>query len=115
MKVVYNSFAGRYCDNPRAIYEALDARHDGTTHVWLADPGRAHEFPATTPTVPIGSAECIESLETADVVVSNTHIELDWTKRCGATYLQTWHGTPLKQIHGDSLWASPAKIAELDR
>src|SRR4051794_36972096 len=110
MKVVYNSFAGRYRDNPRAIYEALDARHDPTTHVWLADPARAHEFPATTATVALGSAECVGALETADVVVSNTHIEFDWVKRPGASYLQTWHGTPLKHIHMDSLWASPATV-----
>jgi CDP-glycerol glycerophosphotransferase len=26
---------------------------------------------------------------------------MDWTKRPGATYLQTWHGTPLKTVHRD--------------
>ena len=64
MKVVYNSFAGRYCDNPRAIYEALDARHDGMTHAWIADPARARDFPATTATVAIGTPECVQALET---------------------------------------------------
>jgi CDP-glycerol glycerophosphotransferase len=33
--------------------------------------------------------------------VSNTHLSMDWTKRPGTTYLQTWHGTPLKTIHRD--------------
>jgi CDP-glycerol glycerophosphotransferase len=110
MRVVYNSFAGRYSDNPRAIYEALVAANRPMRHVWLADPTHQHGFPAGTETVRIGSDECIAALETADVVVSNTHIELDWRKAPTATYLQTWHGTPLKHIHFDSLWAPPGRV-----
>src|SRR3712207_7709852 len=51
-----------------------------------------------------------EELESADVVVSNTHIELDWNKSADTVYLQTWHGTPLKHIHFDSLWAPPGRV-----
>jgi CDP-glycerol glycerophosphotransferase len=28
-------------------------------------------------------------------------------------YPQTWHGTPLKHIHFDSLWAPPGRVAYL--
>ena len=46
MKVVYNSYGGRYSDNPRAIYELLVGRDEGHNHVWLADPLHLHGFPA---------------------------------------------------------------------
>jgi CDP-glycerol glycerophosphotransferase len=113
MKVVHNSFSGRYSDNPRALYEALRTGAHPSHHVWLVDPRHAHGFPAGIDAVEFGSRRCIEELESADVVVSNTHIELDWTKSPGAVYLQTWHGTPLKHIHFDSLWAPPGRVAYL--
>jgi CDP-glycerol glycerophosphotransferase len=93
MKIVYHSFGGRYSDNPRALYESLVARGHRDRHVWLADPGHEHGFPAGVETVRFGSDRCIEELESADVVVSNTHIELSWHKAPGTRYLQTWHGT----------------------
>jgi CDP-glycerol glycerophosphotransferase len=38
---------------------------------------------------------------------------MDWTKREGATYVQTWHGTPLKRIHADVLWGPPGLLEQL--
>jgi CDP-glycerol glycerophosphotransferase len=54
-------------------------------------------------------------LEEADLVVANTHTEVEWEKRRGTTYLQTWHGTPMKRIHHDVLWAPEGRLARLDR
>jgi CDP-glycerol glycerophosphotransferase len=113
MKFVHHSLGGRYSDNPRALYEALIAGGHPGTHVWLIDPRYSDEFPAGIETAEFGSARSIEELESADVVVSNTHIELDWAKSAGTRYLQTWHGTPLKHIHFDSLWAPPGRVAYL--
>ena len=113
MKVVLYSVGGGYSDSPRALYELLVAEEHPSTHVWLAAPGRAHEFPADAETVEFGSARSIAELESADLVVASTHIELDWTKSPGTKYLQTWHGTPLKHIHHDSLWAPPGRVAYL--
>lgn len=115
MKVLYNSFQGRYSDNPRAIYEWLLNHDTGDEHVWFADPQHAHGFPADVSTVLPGSDACREALESADLIVANTHIELEWTKKPGAIYFQTWHGTPLKRIHHDVLWAPPGRLSELDR
>ncbi|GAB4080853.1 CDP-glycerol glycerophosphotransferase family protein [Modestobacter muralis] len=116
MKIVWNAFNGRYSDNPRALYEALRARGGGEEHVWLADPRHAAAFPPGTVTVPIGTPAAVAALESADVVVVNSHVQLDrWTKKPGATYLQTWHGTPLKRIHRDAAWLPPDELlAELD-
>jgi CDP-glycerol glycerophosphotransferase len=113
MKIVYSSYGGRYSDNPRAIYEFLSARDQCHNHVWLLDPLHQHGFPAGLNTVPFGTPECLQALETADVVISNTHIELDWTKRAGGVYLQTWHGTPLKHIHFDVFQAPPGRLEYL--
>ncbi|GAA4737793.1 hypothetical protein GCM10025783_05340 [Amnibacterium soli] len=117
VKVVWNAHNGRWADNPRALYETLIARGDaGDEHLWLADMRRIDAFPPEVPTVPIGTPEAVAALEAADVVVSNTHIQLDsWRKKPGAVYLQTWHGTPLKRIHRDAA-SQPADdvMAELD-
>lgn len=107
MRIAWNSFGGRFSDNPRALYEALP-EHDA---VWLADPRHAAEFPAGVELV--APADARAALESADLVVSNTHLELAWDKR--GRYLQTWHGTPLKRIHADVLWAPEGRLADLDR
>jgi CDP-glycerol glycerophosphotransferase len=113
MRVVYNSFSGRYSDSPRAVYEALAGRAD-VHHTWLSHPAHEHSFPAGARTVRYGSPECIATLEAADVLVSNDHVPLDWSKRPGSTYVQTWHGTPLKRIHHDVRWAPPGRLDRLD-
>ena len=114
MNVVFNSFRGMYSDSPRALFEALVARGDDLSCTWLAAPDRVGDFPAGTTTVEFGSPAAVAALEAADVVVSNDHIGFDWDKRPGATYLQTWHGTPLKRIHNDVLWAPEGRLAYLD-
>ena len=114
MKIVYKSFDGRYSDNPRALHEALLARGDAVEHVWLCAAAHAQDFPPNTATVPTEGPEAVAALESADLVVSNTHLEMDWTKRPGATYLQTWHGTPLKKVHRDVTF-DPDVPAVVDR
>jgi CDP-glycerol glycerophosphotransferase len=113
MRIVYNSFHGRFSDNPRALFERLQDR-PGLSHLWLADPAHAETFPVGVRTVPIDTAAATEALETADLLIANTHTEVDWTKPAGTTYLQTWHGTPLKRIHRDVLWAPEGRLDRLD-
>jgi CDP-glycerol glycerophosphotransferase len=115
MLIVYHSFEGRYADSPRALHAALERRLPDADHVWLADAAHHDGFPAGTQTLPYGSPESIEALEAADLIVANTHTDLDWTKRPGAVYLQTWHGTPLKRIHWDVLWAPDGRLERLQR
>ena len=114
MKAVYNSFNGRYSDGPRVIHEAMVGRgDDGSQHVWLRDPAHGDGFPAGVETVLVDSPAAIEALESADLVVSNSHLEMDWRKRPGATYVQIWHGTPLKRIHADVLWGPEGLLEHL--
>jgi CDP-glycerol glycerophosphotransferase len=113
--VVYQTFEGRYGDNPAAIYEAWRRRRPHDTHVWLSDEAARPTFPPTVATVPIYTSECRALLEAADVLVANTHTDIDWDKRPDAYYLQTWHGTPLKRIHRDVRWAPAGRLDRLDR
>jgi CDP-glycerol glycerophosphotransferase len=113
MRFVYNSFEGRYSDSPRALYEALCARGDHE-HVWLTDPAHAAGFAAAgVATAGWATAEGRAALESADVLIANTHTDTDWTKPANGVYLQTWHGTPLKRIHWDVLWAPPGRLERL--
>ncbi len=115
MRFVYDSFAGRYSDNPRAVFEGIRARGGDHEHVWLAAPEHRGAFPAGVATVDVGGPAAVAALERADVVVANTHLEVEWTKAPGAVHLQTWHGTPLKRIHHDVLWAPEGRLEALDR
>lgn len=115
MNIVYVAFRGHFSDSPRALYEELRARGVEATHTWLTAPHTADGFPADVGTATFGSPESIAALEGADLVISNDHIPLDWDKRPGTTYLQTWHGTMLKRIHNDVLWAPEGRLAYLDQ
>jgi len=91
------------------IFERL-RDEPGHRHVWLADTRHAAAFPADVETVPYDSPEAVAALEGADVVVANTHTNLEWSKGPGTLYLQTWHGTPLKTVHRDILWSPPGLL-----
>lgn len=107
MRIVYNSLNGRYADSPAAVHRALLERGDPHQHTWLRDPARHGGFPPGTDTRATDDPAAVAALESADLVISDTHIELDWTKPQRATYVQTWHGTPLKRVHGDILTQLP--------
>jgi CDP-glycerol glycerophosphotransferase len=113
VRIVYNSFHGRYSDSPRAIFESL-ADASGHEQVWLVDHAHADAFPSDVRAADIESAEATRALESADLLVANTHTEVTWTKAPTTTYVQTWHGTPLKRIHRDVLWAPEGRLDRLD-
>ncbi len=115
MRIVYNSFNGRYSDSPRAVHEAILRRGDPHDQLWLVDPDHGSGFPPGVDTVPIHTAAAVRALESADLVVSNSHLEMEWTKAAGATYVQTWHGTPLKRIHADARGGPPGLLEHLSR
>jgi CDP-glycerol glycerophosphotransferase (TagB/SpsB family) len=114
VKIVYVAFRGHFSDSPRALYEELLRRGVDATHTWLSALHTQASFPTDVATIEFGTPESIAALESADLVVSNDHIPLDWEKRPETTYLQTWHGTPLKRIHNDVLWAPEGRLAYLE-
>jgi CDP-glycerol glycerophosphotransferase len=103
VRVVYFTFRGLFADNPRAVYEGLLARDAGEfSHTWLCTPKTQGTFPPGVETVLYGTPEAAAALAAADVVVANDCMSMQWEKGPGTTYLQTWHGTPLKRIHHDA-------------
>jgi CDP-glycerol glycerophosphotransferase len=115
MNIVFTAFRGHFSDSPRAVYEALQERGLDADITWLSAPHTQAGFPDGVRTAEFGSPESIVALETADLVVSNDHIPLDWEKKPGSTYLQTWHGTPLKRIHHDIPNAPEGWLLKPDR
>jgi CDP-glycerol glycerophosphotransferase len=98
-RIFYNSFHGQFSDSPRAIYEELLQRDPPRTHTWIAD---GPSFPANVRTVAPYSLGYLREAGRAGYVVSNRQMPNNFRKGPGTTYLQTWHGTPLKRIGFDN-------------
>jgi CDP-glycerol glycerophosphotransferase len=109
--VVYESFSGNgmLC-NPEAIFRALLAADDmgHLRHVWaLANLGdyadTIAEF-ADNPRVSfveLKSNDYYKALAGAKYLVNNATFPSQFGKRPGQTYVNTWHGTPLKAMGYD--------------
>jgi CDP-glycerol glycerophosphotransferase len=96
--VLFDSWRGEYSDNPRAISEELHRRGSSLEHVWVLDPARSGEVPEWVVPVTPGSARHLSALGRARYIVAHRTVPGFHRKRRGTTFLQTWHGTPLKKI-----------------
>lgn len=109
--VFYESFSGNgMLDNPEALFRELLAAPDlqGLTHIWaLSDldlyRSTVEEFAGDSRVsfVKYGSASYYRALATSQYLVNNATFPPDFSKRPGQTYLNTWHGTPLKRMGYD--------------
>ncbi|WP_328297018.1 bifunctional glycosyltransferase family 2 protein/CDP-glycerol:glycerophosphate glycerophosphotransferase [Streptomyces sp. NBC_00435] len=98
---VFDTFQGSGAgDSPRAIHEELVRRGEKLDHVFLVRDGRA-EVPATARAVQYDSLESWDVLARARYYVTNDSVSQAFFRRPGQTVVQTWHGTPLKQIGHD--------------
>jgi CDP-glycerol glycerophosphotransferase len=109
--IVYESFSGNgaLC-NPEALFRALlaDPEFADWTHIWVLDHPRSHkdflrEFghDDRVKIVAYRSAAYFEALATSEYLVNNATFPPEFSKRAGQTYLNTWHGTPLKHMGFD--------------
>jgi len=116
VKIVYATFRGLFADNPRALYEGILKRFpDGVTHTWLCSAKTRDSYPSGVETVLYPSPEAAAALEGADLVIANDCLSMLWNKQPGTTYLQTWHGTPLKRIHHDVRPVRPGWLDNADK
>lgn len=115
--VVYDAFQGYGAgDSPRAIHEELLRRDEKLEHVWLVRDGRA-EVPETARAVQYDSLESWDLLARARYYVVNDSVPRAFRRRPGQTVVQTWHGTPLKQIGHDFMhdyYTSPEVLDALE-
>ncbi|MER5928809.1 bifunctional glycosyltransferase family 2 protein/CDP-glycerol:glycerophosphate glycerophosphotransferase [Streptomyces sp. NPDC002054] len=115
--VVYSTFQGNAAgDSPLAIHRELVRRGEQLEHIWLVNDGRA-EVPATARAVDPASQEAWELLARARYFVTNDSVPGWFKRREGQTVVQTWHGTPLKQIGHDFIhdyYTSPGVLEALE-
>ena len=92
--IVFESFFGRYIsDSPLALFENLD--HEKYRCFFIVN--KPHKF-KEYPTLKRGSLKALYYLSKAKIIVGNSRMTLNWEKKEGQVYLQTWHGTPLKRL-----------------
>lgn len=98
--VVFESNMGRnYTGNPRCIYEemvkrGLDQKY--RCYVMLENP--ATKVPGHAVKVKRNRFQYFYIMARAGVLVSDSRMPKFIVKRKGVTYIQTWHGTPLKKL-----------------
>jgi CDP-glycerol glycerophosphotransferase len=101
--IVFESFLGKqYSDNPRAIYEYLLKTNPGYEMYWSIDPRFRSAFSGKdVVTIDRFSLKWLILMARAKYWVSNSRLPLWIPKPKHTTYLQTWHGTPLKRLAAD--------------
>ena len=97
--VLFDTWHGRHGDSPRAIADELRRRDAPLRHVWVRSPG-APPVPGAE-NVPPGSVAYLQAVARARYIVANSSLPGYVRKNPATTYLQTWHGTPLKRIAFD--------------
>ena len=95
--IVFESMMGtQFSDSPRAIYDELVRQEVDAIPVWSVRPRTP--VPAGVPTVIRYTADWYRALATASVWVDNQGLPFALRKPDRVTYVQTWHGTPLKKM-----------------
>ncbi|MGH3111993.1 MAG: CDP-glycerol glycerophosphotransferase family protein, partial [Gaiellaceae bacterium] len=112
--VLYESFGGRDCfDSPRALHEELVRRDAPFDHLWVVR-DQACAAPGTAVAVRKRSKEYYEAYARARYVVANDHWPRWLARRPDQTWVQTWHGPPLKKL-GHDLARLPRAVREYRR
>jgi len=101
--IIFESFLGKqYSCNPRAIYEYLQKHHPEFDMYWSVDSRFIENFEGKgLEIVPRFSLKWLFKMARAEFWVSNSRLPLWIPKPKHTTYLQTWHGTPLKKLAAD--------------
>ena len=96
--VLFSTFGGRSAaDSPLALYNELVRRDYPHPLVWEVADGTA-VVPEGARSVVIGTREHLRALHTSRHLVANNNFPFYFHKHPDQTYVQTWHGTPLKKI-----------------
>lgn len=97
--VMFESWRGRYADSPRAISEHLESEQPHLRQYWVSQKAT----PVSKSAIPLRrhSPAYFARLASTDFLVSNDIVSKHLLKGPRVTYIQTWHGTPLKKIGFD--------------
>ncbi|MEP7089086.1 MAG: CDP-glycerol glycerophosphotransferase family protein [Nocardioidaceae bacterium] len=98
--VLFESWRGLYADSPRSLSEEIGRAWPDARRTWVSS-GATGGFPSDVRTVQRHSAAYFARLLSTDLLVANDIISQHLVKGPRTTYVQTWHGTPLKLIGHD--------------
>lgn len=97
-RILFESWSGsRQAGDPRAIYEELRQRDAGCELIWVDLDRRLPELSGGQKVLK-WSREYYELLATARAVVTDRALPRWYQTRPDQTYLQTWHGIPMKSV-----------------
>lgn len=98
--ILFESGLGKqYGDSPRYIYEEIVNRNLNYKKIWVINNNININFPdANTKKIKRLSLQYYYYLARAGYRVNNQNFPTYIDKRKGITYIQTWHGTPLKKM-----------------
>lgn len=98
--IVFESFGGRQVsDSPYAIYRLFNELYPGFNFVWSIDRSLKKFCKQNQiPFVVRRTSKWVRTLEKSTYWISNARFPA-WVKKPNyVTYIQTWHGTPLKKL-----------------
>lgn len=99
--VVLESNVGKSIgDSPKAIYDYLQGLDVNYKYIWIVESKLQIKENNTRQVLRFGF-KYYYYLARAQYWVNNQNFPTDLVKREGTTYLQTWHGTPLKRMQND--------------
>lgn len=100
--IVFEAFGGKnYSDSPKYIYEYMQQHYPQLNYIWVFLKPENNVVPGNATKVKKGSKEYYEAYSRAKYWVSNARLPLYLNKKDNQTYIQTWHGTPLKRLAND--------------
>lgn len=109
--VVYESFSGNgMLDNPEAIFQTLlnDPSMGHLRHIWVLSDLDLYRSTVerfkdrhNVQFVQHQSDKYYKALATSQYLINNATFPWQFSKRDGQTYINTWHGTPLKRMGYD--------------
>lgn len=95
-RALFEAWRGRYSDSPRAVSELLGQVAPEVERIWVSsDPGA---FPPDVRTVHRHRLGHFVHLTFSDFLVTNDIVTRHLVKGPRVTYVQAWHGSPIKVI-----------------
>lgn len=95
-RALFEAWRGRYSDSPRVLSERLAVVAPAVKHYWITS-GQSR-FPSDVIQVPRHRLRHFAALATCDLLITNDIVTRHFVKGPRVTYLQAWHGSPIKVV-----------------
>ncbi|WP_404932427.1 CDP-glycerol glycerophosphotransferase family protein [Pediococcus acidilactici] len=115
-QILFESSLGkRFEDSPKVIYQKMVENNEPFDYVWVSNNNLPLKVNPNTKIIKRLSIKYYYYLATSKYWVNNQNFPTYLTKRKETSYLQTWHGTPLKKMQHDQKIIEGRKPGYLDR